>query len=48
MTIQTNYITELCPPYKVAVTCYEKMVADIAAYSCDTSNHFRSSQVAAI
>lgn len=48
MLIKTKCITELCLPYKVAVTCYEKMATDIAAYRRNTSNHFRSSQVAAI
>jgi hypothetical protein len=44
----TNYATELCLPYKGAVTHHEEMVTDIATSSCDHSNHYGSSEVTAL
>lgn len=39
---------ELCLPYKGAVTYNEEVVTDIAAYSCNYSDHYRHSKVTAL
>lgn len=43
-------VFELCLPYKRAVTHHEdeEMVTNIAAYGRDHSDHYRSSEVAAL